>query len=1102
MPDDATSGGRGAVEVRKIGTAPLIYALDFGLAGGIDALGPWLDHAARLGFDHVLLPSPFVRAGGGEAALVRDDSVLDPAIGDGDAAGQLAALATEARQRGLGILLDVVLDRIAADGPLAVASEAMFAPPDRDALPDPRRPVEMGDAALARLDGAEHAGRVGVWWGTRIAGWRGLGLAGARLLGLSRIPGAALAPLLGALRRACPGATLIGWTPGIDWGAAEGLAGGTLDGVVPSLPWWNWRDEWLWRELALLRPAGRLIGCPEPPGGPRLGADVPDAGLRERMLCRALGFAASLAPGLLLPMGFEFGLTGTESLGPADPAALRSAAPLDLTAAVSRANAATREAAPLRTDTAARLLSGPGAPVLGVLRADAPDPRRPGRATLLLANADLQHRNRVPLPQILAAAGGWFGAFAPLLPPEGAALSPVGDLVLAPGETRLYAAAAAEEPTSRLARLDRARAEAAAAAPRIAIENVSPRVEGGAFAAKRVLGEAVVVEADVIAEGHDFLGVALLWREPGERQWQQTPMRPLGNDRWRARFPLLRLGRHEFTIEAWQDAFASFRDQLGKKHAAGVPTELEVLEGRALVAAAAARHREVRALLARLDGADVDRQRESLLADDTAAVMAEADDRPFATRHEPPLAVDADRATARFASWYEVFPRSLSDDTSRHGTFDDVIRHLPRIRDMGFDVLYFPPISPIGRVNRKGRNNALHAGPADPGSPYAIGAAEGGHDAIHPELGSLDDFRRLLGAAARAGIEIAIDFAVQCAPDHPWLAAHKGWFDWRPDGSLRYAENPPKKYEDIVNVDFSAPDAVPDLWLALAGIVLFWAEQGVRIFRVDNPHTKPLPFWQWMIAEVRARYPDAIFLAEAFTRPKLMYRLAKLGFQQSYTYFTWRNTKRELTEYFTELSTEAPREFFRPNLFVNTPDINPLFVQTSGRPGFLIRAALAATLSGLWGLYNGFELCEARALPRREEYADSEKYQLRAWDWERPGNIRAEIAQLNRIRRMNPALRTHLGVSFLNAANEAILCYEKATDDRSNVVLVAVNLDPHAAQEADVELPLWKWRLPDTASLEAEDLLTDARLVWTGKMQRLRLTPDRPYAIWRVRPPS
>ncbi len=332
--------------------------------------------------------------------------------------------------------------------------------------------------------------------------------------------------------------------------------------------------------------------------------------------------------------------------------------------------------------------------------------------------------------------------------------------------------------------------------------------------------------------------------------------------------------------------------------------------------------------------------------------------------------------------------------------------------------------------------------------------------------------------------------------------AHKGWFDWRPDGSLRYAENPPKKYEDIVNVDFSAPDAVPDLWLALADIVLFWAEQGVRTFRVDNPHTKPLPFWEWMIAEVRARHPDAIFLAEAFTRPKLMYRLAKLGFSQSYTYFTWRNTKRELTEYFTELSTEAPREFFRPNLFVNTPDINPFFVQTSGRPGFLIRAALAATLSGLWGLYNGFELCEARALPGREEYADSEKYQLRAWDWERPGNIRAEIAQLNRIRRMNPALQTHLGVAFLNAANEAILAYERATDDRSNVVLVAVNLDPHAAQEADFELPLWKWRLPDTASLEAEDLLTDARFAWSGKTQRLRLTPERPYAIWRVRPPS
>ncbi|HEX4262451.1 MAG TPA: maltotransferase domain-containing protein [Acetobacteraceae bacterium] len=1094
------------MEAREIGTAPRIYALDIGLAGGLDGIGPWLEHAAALGFDHVLLPSPFARApgaGDGDAALLRDDTVLDPSFGEGEAAGRLASVAAEARRHGLGVLLDVVLDRIAADGPLAAAAEAVFAPPDRGALPDPRRPVERDDAALARLGGAELAGRAGIWWGGRIAAWRGLGLAGARLLGLARVPGPSLAPLLGALRRACPGATLIGWTPGIDWQAAEGLAGGTLDGVVPSLPWWNWRDEWLWRELELLRPAGRLIGCPEAPGGRRrLAAEAGDPAARERLLRRAFAFAAAIAPGLLLPMGFEFGLTGAEKPAAAAPDDVRAAAAFDLGETIAETNAATRDCAPLRGDAPGRPLSGPGAPVLAVLRAEAADPRRGERAALLLVNADLQHRHAVALPEVLTAVGGALAGFAPLLPDAGEALSPVGELVLAPGETRLYAAAAPAPDVAEPAPLDRAGACAAAAAPRIGVEDITPRVDGGAFAAKRVLGDAVAVEADVITDGHDMLGVALLWRGPEEEAWQRTRMRPLGNDRWRARFPLNRLGRHEFTIEAWRDRFASFRDELAKKHAAGVPTELEVAEGCALVEAAASRHAPVADLRDRLAAAPLDVQRAVLLDEATAALMAEADDRPFAVRHAPALAVEADRAAARFASWYEAFPRSMSDDPARHGTFDDVIRHLPRIRDMGFDVLYFPPLSPIGRINRKGRNNALKAAPGDPGSPYAIGAAEGGHDAIHPELGSLDDFRRLIAAAQRADLEIAIDFAIQCAPDHPWLTEHKGWFNWRPDGSLRYAENPPKKYEDIVNVDFYTQDAVPDLWLALAEVVLFWAAQGVRIFRVDNPHTKPLPFWEWLIREVRARHPDAIFLAEAFTRPKLMYRLAKLGFTQSYTYFTWRNTKRELTEYFTELSTEAPREFFRPNLFVNTPDINPFFLQQSGRPGFLIRAALAATLSGLWGVYNGFELCEAAALPGREEYSDSEKYQLRAWDWQRPGNIRAEITQLNRIRRANPALQSHLGVSFMAADNAAILFYERTTEDRSNVVLVAVNLDPHAAQEAEIELPLWKWQLPDTASVEAEDLTTDARFVWTGKQQRIRLPAERPYAIWRVRPPG
>ena len=405
-----------------------------------------------------------------------------------------------------------------------------------------------------------------------------------------------------------------------------------------------------------------------------------------------------------------------------------------------------------------------------------------------------------------------------------------------------------------------------------------------------------------------------------------------------------------------------------------------------------------------------------------------------------------------------------------------------------------------GRTNRKGPNNTLTPGPDDPGSPYAIGAAEGGHDALHPELGSFDDFQHLRTAAAAHGLEIAIDFAIQCSPDHPWLREHKGWFTWRPDGTIRYAENPPKKYQDIVNVDFYAADAVPGLWAELANVVLFWCEQGVRLFRVDNPHTKAFPFWQWMIAEIRGRYPDAVFLAEAFTRPKIMARLAKVGFSQSYTYFTWRNTKAELQTYLTELADGPGRDYYRPHFFVNTPDINPLFLQNAGRPAFLIRAALAALTSGLWGVYNGFELCEGTPLaPGKEEYLDSEKFQLRAWDWDRPGNIVPEITALNRIRRANPALHSHLNVWFGEAANGAVLWFEKATPDRSNVVLIAISLDPNTTQTSPIELPLYRFGLPDNATLELEDLLDhERRFSLTGKYQTVTLDPQRPYAVWRA----
>jgi starch synthase (maltosyl-transferring) len=646
--------------------------------------------------------------------------------------------------------------------------------------------------------------------------------------------------------------------------------------------------------------------------------------------------------------------------------------------------------------------------------------------------------------------------------------------------------------------------ERAVAAPRLVIEGVTPCVDGGQWPAKKIVGEAVRIEADVYGEGHDPISVALLWRAADEPDWREKRMTSLGNDRWSAEIPLERIGRHLFAIEAWRDEFAIYRSELQKKHDAGLPIALELQEGQILLERAAKQASgdpgaRLKRIVDRLCAADDPGRLVMLMAAETAEAFAAADTRSFRLRLDPPVPIDAERRTAGFASWYELFPRSQSGDPRRHGTFIDVLRRLPAIRDMGFDVLYFPPIHPIGKTNRKGRNNALVAGPGDPGSPYAIGSDEGGHDAIHPALGSFEDFHRLISEAQKLGLEIALDFAIQAAPDHPWLKQHREWFTWRPDGSIRYAENPPKKYEDIVNVDFYAEGATPSLWIALRDTIRFWIGQGITVFRVDNPHTKPFPFWQWVIDDIRRDHPEVIFLAEAFTRPKVMYRLAKVGFSQSYTYFTWRNTKSELISYLMELTNEPQRDFFRPHFFVNTPDINPDFLQNAPRSAYLIRAALAATLSGLWGVYNGFEICEGRPDPQKKEYADSEKYEIRAWDWNRPGNIVSEITALNRIRRANPALHSHLGVSFHHAWNDNILFFEKATPGRENVVLVAISLDPFAVQEADIELPLWKFGLPDHGVLRVEDLMRGDPLVWTGKHQRVRLDPqDLPFSIWRA----
>lgn len=1077
---------------------PRIYYLSPLLAGPLEAWAPHLARVAALGFDHVLVAPPFAAGARGDLRLTGDPARIDPRIAAGlDTEAGIRRMAGLCAAEGLRLLIDVVADRIDAASPLAASRPDLFTRPVPADVIDPRRDLGGAGAAYARLESPE----VTAWWAARLGTLAAAGAAGFRICGLHRAPREAIATLLPACRAAAPDARLLVWGAGLDDAQRSALEG--ADGVFGSLPWWDFRAAWFWDEMrALAASAGAVLAAT---GAPWLTAAPP----AEATARRAVRFAVAAAQGWMLPMGHEFGAGS-----PLDPAIdtprdwdrLSTDPRYDLSATIAAANAALADAPPGATPLPS---APPGADAIVLLDLDAADPRRARGGRIVVANAGDGSVVRLGAGRLLTAGGAVFDALHPVLPAEGGVEGGVvraGDtLTLGPAEVRWFQATAAEAP-ARPAHADLAAgARTAAAAPRIGIEAITPCVDAGRFPARRVVGETVTVEADIIYDGHDQFAAVLLWQTPDDPAWREARMRPLGNDRWQAAFPLAALGRHAYTIETWRDGYATWADEVGKKAAAGVDTHVELIEGRHLVETHAAHAADedraaLEALRTRLDGMDDDAQRALLLDPATAALMARADPRPHRVRHAPALSIVAERPGAAFASWYEIFPRSMSDDPARHGTFDDVIRHLPRVRDMGFDVLYFPPIHPIGRTNRKGRNNSLRAAPDDVGSPYAIGGAEGGHDALHPALGTLDDFRRLVDAAAGHGLELAIDFAIQCAPDHPWLAAHPGWFAWRPDGSIKYAENPPKKYEDIVNVDFYADAAKPALWVALCEVVLFWCEQGVRLFRVDNPHTKPLPFWEWMIGAVQARFPDAVFLAEAFTRPKVMYRLAKSGFGQSYTYFTWRNTKRELTEYLTELTTTAPRDFFRPHFFVNTPDINPPFLQTGGRPAHLIRAALAATLSGLWGVYCGFELCEATPLPGREEYLDSEKYQIRAWDWHRPGNIIAEIARLNALRRENPALQTHLNVRFGHADNEAILWYEKATPDRSNVILAAVSLDPHAAQSATVEVPLWGWGLPDDGTIVAENLLDGGSTVWQGKWQTLRLTPERPYALWRARP--
>lgn len=640
---------------------------------------------------------------------------------------------------------------------------------------------------------------------------------------------------------------------------------------------------------------------------------------------------------------------------------------------------------------------------------------------------------------------------------------------------------------------------------RVVIEGVNPEIDGGRFPIKRVVGEKVEVGADIYTDGFELLSAVLRYRREEDSQWAEVPMEFLTNDRWRASFVVKEVGRYHYSITGWVDKFKTWWRNTVDKMQARQDISDDIQVGAGLIAEAAKR-------ASRADARIMKQWSETLLSLKVAAtakthlafsgpvaeLMNRHPDQRFATTY-PDLAVVVDREKARFGSWYEMFPHSAAPEPGRHGTFDDCIRRLPYISAMGFDVLYLPPIHPIGHTNRKGKNNTFPAGPDDRGSLWAIGSEEGGHKSIHPQLGTLKDFRRLVTEAGKHGIEIALDISFSCSPDHPYAREHPEWFYWLPDGRLKYAENPPNRYEDITFFNFDT-EHWRELWEELKSIIVFWIEQGVRLFRVDNPHTKPFPFWEWLIPELKKEHPDLIFLAEAFTRPRLMYRLSRIGFTQSYTYFVWRNTKRELTEYFSELTQTEVRDYFRPSLWTNTPDNLTPYLQTGGRPAFMARLVLAATLGATYGIYGpAFELGENRVRRGSEEYLNSENYEIKYWDINRPDSLKDFISRVNRIRRENAALRENLNLRFHNVDNAQLICYSKHTEDHANVILVVVNLDPHHTQAGWTGLFLEPLGLAPDRSYQVHDLLSDARYGWRGARNYVELDPQfAPAHIFRI----
>lgn len=639
---------------------------------------------------------------------------------------------------------------------------------------------------------------------------------------------------------------------------------------------------------------------------------------------------------------------------------------------------------------------------------------------------------------------------------------------------------------------------------RALIENVRPNVDGGLYPIKREVGDVFRVEADIFRDGHQKIVAKLNYRYKSAKNYTGLWMECTnpGLDLWAQEFKVEKPGFYEYYISAWCDDYGTWILDTAKKVDAQVEYDSDILEGIELAKKylgwlGKTNKKELEKQLKRVEGAKDHKKRWEILSNPKLVGILELNPDPASEVKSQVFLLRSDRLEARFAAWYECFPRSCAFEAGKHGTFLDVIKRLDHISKMGFDVLYFPPIHPVGFTKRKGPNNSLVAGPMDPGCPYSIGSKDGGHDAVEAQLGTMKDFELLVQEAKKYGIEIALDFAINCSPDHPYLKEHEDWFSKRPDGTIKFAENPPKKYEDIYPIDFETKNFFA-VWKEMLRIFLFWADKGVRIFRVDNPHTKPFAFWKWVIAEAQAKYPDLIFLSEAFTRPKVMKALAKLGFTQSYSYFTWRNEKEEIIEYFEELTTPPESDFYRANLFANTPDIFPPYLQTGGRAAYKVRAILAATLSTVYGIFQGFELCEGIPIPGREEYYNSDKYQIRFRDWNAPGNIIDYITKLNRFRKENPALQEYDNLRFYEADNSQVLFYGKSLGN--NHIFAAVNLDPFKTHAATVQVPIEVLGIGPEESYLVEDLITGEVYTWKGSHNYVMLNPEKePAHLLRIK---